>query len=155
MQMEETTMAWENITYKCGHAGREQFYGKCSTRTVRAERRGRENLCPECEEKRLAEHNAASAAKNAEAGLPALKGSDKQKAWAESIRVVAVESYEKLIKDVLDNNPPKTEWTEEAIQAFGQVENEWRAILAETSASYWIDSRGESAREMIRQRRAS
>lgn len=44
------------------------------------------HLCDECEAKRLAEENAVAAAQNADAGLPALSGSDKQVAWAESIR---------------------------------------------------------------------
>ncbi len=44
------------------------------------------HICQECENKRRAEENDKAALANKELGLPALTGSEKQTAWAETIR---------------------------------------------------------------------
>jgi len=78
-------MAWETGTYACGHTGREQFYGKHKDREYAIQKHF-EKVCPECWQAEC-ERNAKDAAeKNKTAALPILRGSDKQIAWAESIR---------------------------------------------------------------------
>ena len=41
-------MAWYEINYACGHAGREQIYGKVSARQNSADWRGNNKVCKPC-----------------------------------------------------------------------------------------------------------
>lgn len=78
-------MAWHQITYACGHTGRKQIGGPTKDRDRKAEWYGRE-ICPACAAAERAEHNKAAAEQAATEGLAELQGSEKQIAWAESIR---------------------------------------------------------------------
>lgn len=55
-----------------------------------------EHICQECENKHRAEENAKAAQTNKKTGLPALTGSEKQVAWAETIRKDKLERAEKI-----------------------------------------------------------
>ena len=78
-------MAWETGTYACGHEGREQFYGKHKDREWAVQKHF-EKVCPECWKAECERKSKEAAEKNKALALPALKGSPKQIAWAESIR---------------------------------------------------------------------
>lgn len=54
-------------------------------------------LCKACQDKKNAAENAAAAERNAAVGLPALLGSEKQVAWAETIRHIIFDSLEKAL----------------------------------------------------------
>lgn len=54
------------------------------------------HVCAECESKHRAEENAKAAQANQESGLPSLTGSDKQTAWAETIRKDMLERAVKI-----------------------------------------------------------
>lgn len=54
------------------------------------------HICPECEGKHRAEENAKAAQANRELGLPELTGSEKQIAWAETIRKDMLARAEKI-----------------------------------------------------------
>lgn len=82
-------MAWETGTYACGHEGRKQFYGSHKEREY-AVKTHFEKVCPDCWKAECAKRNEEAAAKNKDAALPALTGSEKQIAWAESIRAKLV-----------------------------------------------------------------
>jgi len=81
-------MAWETINYSCGHTADLQMYGPHKDRESKKEWLERSGVCPECykakkdEERKQADVVAAE--KNAT--RPALKGSEKQIAWAEKLR---------------------------------------------------------------------
>ena len=79
-------MSKETIHYACGHTGTENLVGNRKDRARRAKWLGENRVCPDCDEKERAAANAAAAVANAAAGLPPLEGSEKQAAWAESIR---------------------------------------------------------------------
>lgn len=83
-----------SINYSCGHDGEEQLYGKISERERYVEWAEGSKLCPECYRAKLAAEREAESREaseaNAAAGLPALIGSPKQIAWAESIRAKAL-----------------------------------------------------------------
>jgi hypothetical protein len=100
-------MAWYYPKHTCGHEGdRIQLYGKHENRERILEGIERHE-CPDCRRK--------EADKTAEAtGLPLLKGSDKQVAWASDIRVRASRLCDKF-----------------------------ETIKLETSAKWWIDHRTE------------
>jgi len=81
-------MAWYDVDYSCGHSDRIQCYGPTRGRQAQADE-GRK-LCPECYREQRDKRNAEQSAKDADAAkvaqLPTLSGSDKQVAWAETIR---------------------------------------------------------------------
>jgi len=54
-------------------------------------------LCPNCQEKKNASENAKYAAANAAAGLPPLSGSEKQVAWAETLRAKVFRQIEQAL----------------------------------------------------------
>lgn len=112
-------MAKYAITHSCGHSETVQLYGKHTDRSRymdNAERR----QCRDC-------YNASLVAKTADMGLPALTGSDKQVAWAETIRAKALLN---------------------AAESLDDVGAEVMAIVrAKETARYWIDRRDMFARQ--------
>jgi len=92
-------MAWYYGTYACGHEGRTNIVGPTKNRQWIADRRF-EGLCPECYEAKLQADreaaNAEAAEKAKEMELPELTGTEKQVAWANTIRVKMIEEAQKL-----------------------------------------------------------
>jgi len=121
-------MAWREVNYSCGHTERIQFYGPGKERDRKQEWMER-GVCPDCyraqkDEEKRQENERAANLKN-EIGFVDLTGSEKQIAWAVSIRQ---KMYENLCKRF------------SPVPGFGyslMVE----AINLETSAKWWIDNR--------------
>ena len=92
-------MAWYGIEYSCGHNDRMQIYGPTRDRQAIADREGRKE-CADCYQARKDRERAAASAQASEAntrsGLPALTGSPKQVAWAETIRAKKIADAELL-----------------------------------------------------------
>lgn len=92
-------MAWYYGTYSCGHEGRTDITGPVKNRQWIADRRF-EGLCPECYQKQKedgrAKASSESADKAKEQGLPKLTGTEKQVAWAETLRLQMFEVFEKF-----------------------------------------------------------
>lgn len=128
-------MAWTIITAICGHTYREQQYGPHRGRESRtAWLEGRD--CPDCyTERKKAEHAAASAIaaeNNKAADLPALTGSPKQIAWAETIRAEKIAQLNALAARLAGgSNEGKVAMARTIIAD----------RIARTSAKYWIDNR--------------
>ena len=75
--------------------------------------------------------------------LPALKGSEKQIAWATEIRLRKLVELEQLMEEVLAEMPGE----EEFIKARGE---EYKAkLLKITRAATWIDARGYKVEDII------
>lgn len=135
-------MAWYEISYTCGHSEREQLYGPEKDRQRKIEWKER-GMCPACY--RAAQSQKAEQAANA-AGLPALTGSDKQIAWAQTIRAGHVALMDKWLAQVaaakLWGGQALTPETE-ALRDLGiAIANQLRAeLLAETESRFWIDNR--------------
>ena len=134
------------ISYSCGHQEDVRLYGSRKDRESRADWLAN-GICSKCykaeqEAKRQAE-SAAAAVANSEMGLPKLVGSDKQIAWAESIR-----------KEILSDMPRLNEVVGKNLDKPGAKEYcELRAeLLGQTSAGWWIDHRNESLIQMLRRR---
>ena len=138
-------MAKYAITYSCGHAGTTNIAGPQKYRAAKLARQA-EGLCPDCyAEQRATERARAAqeaATKNAEAGLPPLTGTPKQIAWAEQIRQRLQPEIAQLQQDldaVRDSAPAdKVQSLDRAITR----------IIHETQASWWIDHRHASARQI-------
>jgi hypothetical protein len=80
-------MAWHTIIHNCGHVAEHDLRGSY------AERQGRERTLgrADCWDCRKAAQSAAARVVAEQVALPALAGSDKQTAWAESLRLVALD----------------------------------------------------------------
>lgn len=121
----ERIMAKYTITHKCGHIEEVQLFGKMEDR----ERRIAYLEAEECDECRKAKANAAAVAAKKERGLPDLAGSEKQVAWANTIR-------EQVYK-ALDCLAPYTD--KEQVKT---IVDGWREKMnAQTQAKWWIDNR--------------
>ena len=132
-------MAKYYVKYSCGHEGEIQLFGRQEDRYRKISWLEAEGICPECykrhqEEQRAAEH-AESLKTIAECGynLPALEGSTKQIAWAETIRGKAVVWF-------LGHHPE-------------ELMDKYRPALDKTifnsSAKWWIDNREWTIKELI------
>ena len=122
-------MAHYDVGYACGHTQEVELFGKTSARYEKIEYLER-GLCPDCyrekkqEERAQENERAAKLAKSL--GFSQLEGSEKQVAWANSIRQRV---YENICK--LEPEHPTYGY---ALVA--------EALSLETLAKWWIDNRG-------------
>lgn len=137
-------MAWNEINYSCGHTDRIQMYGP--TRNRESKKKWMERgICTECYRKQKEEERAKASRVAAEqaksSGLPELVGSEKQIAWAETIRKNALASAQNnvLSRDAFASLPVDKQ---EASRGLFEVVRTARDRLEiETSAKWWIDNR--------------
>lgn len=103
-------MAKYDVTFTCGHTETVQLYGKTSERERWIEWAEANKLCSEChqtaKEESRQEATKAAAKEAEENGLPGLAGSEKQIAWAETIRAEKLAEIDSLIAP-LDENMAK------------------------------------------------
>lgn len=129
-------MAWWTINHSCGHTQEVQLYGPGRDREKRAEWMER-GVCPDCyraeKEKERKQDNERAASVAGEIGFVGLEGSDKQVAWATTIRQ---KMYENLCKRY---NP---------VPGYGYT-LAVEAINLETSAKWWIDNRNVDAVKLM------
>lgn len=119
------------VKMSCGHTETIQLFGKCADRERKIEWLERYVLCEECKK----EQAAKEIKKAEEAGLPELEGSEKQIAWAAKIR----NGFMPKAKEALERNskaPFAKEW------------HDW--FFSQTKASYWIDIRDDTIREIVK-----
>jgi len=120
-------MAKYHITHSCGHTVTHNIVGtNAHGERDRREQQLTSQVCSDCYR---AEQTAAAVEANA--GLPALSGSEKQIAWAESIRAKAVASLEEARAQINHEHPLATR--------AGELIDD---VLAQSEARYWIDNRG-------------
>lgn len=112
-----------DVTHSCGHIERVSLYGPGKVREWRIKQLEQE-LCPECRAVEFANKCEEDAKKAKELELPVLSGSEKQVAWAETIRIGFVNAYENYYAQ---SDPGYSEYVE--------------AALRETRAKWWIDNR--------------
>lgn len=111
-----------DVTYSCGHEGVVNLFGKRKDREYRLEYI-QKGLCPDCW--RAQKLNEAAEVEERE-HLPELSGSEKQIAWARSIRKKLLDELEHL----LNKGHVKTERAEVLIE-YG--------FSRKTEAKWWID----------------
>ena len=133
-------MAKYDVNYSCGHKGTVNLVGKYVEREKKIEWM-QQGVCPDCYKaqqtaKREAENKAAAVAA-ADAGLPALKGSEKQINWANSIRAELIAGLEKIRTLAIEANQPQA--------IVGTID----AIINNDSAKFWIDNRGYTPKQIV------
>lgn len=105
-------MAWYYGTYSCGHEGRVNVVGKMSERQWKIDRHF-EGICENCKAKQIEESNKKSMETSKEYEFPDLKGTEKQIAWANTIRLNFYEECEKRnidINDIINNEAESKFW---------------------------------------------
>lgn len=132
-------MAKYDITYSCGHSDTIQLYGKTKDREWKLASE-ESKLCPDCWKKHIEEErareNAEAAEANQAAGLPTLEGTEKQIAWAETIRKQILDALEKSVIGRVD--PEKVKDNPENFERF---KKSVELLKRHTDASWWIDNR--------------
>jgi len=140
--------------FKCAECGEAVYFnvGKNRRDTDRYAEwlESQDRLCSDCEEKQRTAANAEAAAKNAASGLPALTGTDKQIAWAETIRANKLEVIRMARAGELQKMYLEAYWGTVRGIAYDDyameindpfVDYACSLLTAQTSASWWIDSR--------------
>lgn len=133
-------------TYICGHKGIVNITGKASYREWKFEHVF-SGLCPECYKKKLEEERCLKLEKaikeSNEFELPELSGTEKQIAWALTIRSEFINSVQDRIvsspneKVVLDRFKNISASFKEMSSSFENM------IIKKTSAKFWIENRGD------------
>ena len=101
-------MAKYEGTYACGHDGVVNVIGKMRDRQRKIDY-AFSHLCPQCakkeREKQIAEENKNSEVLSKEYGFPELAGSEKQVAWANTIRLDFYNEYEDYLttQEMIEN----------------------------------------------------
>lgn len=146
-------MAKTIITMSCGHDEEHNICGPYKSRAGKAEWLAANRVCADCYRKRQAEERGAElarresaraeAAKSAEAeGLPELTGSDKQVAWALTIRAELLARIDRAIGINRANEPADAKVTLDEMRA---------AIVGRADAGWWIDRRKADAVTIMRE----
>jgi hypothetical protein len=141
-------MAWYYGTYSCGHDGREDIVGPTKNRQWIADRKF-EGLCYECYQAKLeADREAANREaleKAREMELPELTGTEKQVAWANTLRQQLIERFEAKIKEGFTPSVTKRHGiTEEKLRATLQ-----NILQTKTEAKWYIDNRDIGSYQII------
>lgn len=134
------------ITHTCGHTETVQMYGSSSERDSKAAWLAGKP-CQECQRKA----QQAQAAESAQAqGLSALTGSDKQVAWATTIRAEQLAGVAALRKEF--QAAGRKQNVTEAVMAeqMGQFDALVAKLTAQTAAAWWIDRRSNSAQSLLK-----
>lgn len=116
------------VNYKCGCTETKELYGKIDARHSKVEWL-EQGKCWECEK---ADKLAAAKEKAEESGLPELVGSEKQVAWAETIRASKIKAYGREI----DGSGFRLDADDKA-----RCPEVLKKYKKETSAKWWIDNR--------------
>ena len=135
-------MAAHTISHTCGHTSVAQLYGKMDARPREAARLG-ERLCLTCYKAQQQVSSVQAARANANAGdVPALSGSEKQIAWAETIRAAAIAATSTLLRETeaRTGTPPPAE-----------VTAAYERLTRQSAATWWIDRRGVAPMLLLRE----
>lgn len=130
--------------YACGHEDAVDIYGPGKDREWKREKEF-SRPCPECRKKARQrerdEANKIAAEAAAKMGLPDLIGSEKQVAWAITIRNDFINS----VNELLQKNPDrKITVAESKIIDINDWGHAFDSLVSEkTTAKFWIDNREE------------
>jgi len=125
-------MAKYEVTMKCGHTEEVELIGKTSERESKIAWMESTCICKSCKEAKYQEENKKAAEASKEAHLPELTGSEKQIAWATTIRQTKVTELNARLATAKEKAP------EQAAVVQAILDN---LLAAMTASSYWIDNR--------------
>lgn len=150
-------MAKYDVTFSCGHTELINLIGKVKDRERKIEYFENHGLCSECWEaertRQFEEQNQKAAEEAKEYGLPDLSGTEKQVAWANTLRQKFIAEAEKSMSGYeeklshkhFEENPDKKEKALVILDAMRQALD--ARLLKETSARFWIDHQYDGSAE--------
>lgn len=147
-------MAKYNVTYSCGHSDTVQLYGPGRDRERKIEWMEESGLCPDCYKAKMqAQRDAAHKEAGEKAAsylstrpdLPALVGSEKQIAWANTIRAGILADAEKY-GEALTKAPQPGEGGDLVRKLYPIW---YTDLCGQSSAKWWIDHRQQSHDEIM------
>ena len=134
-------MAKYQVTYKCGHTIEMQLFGKIADRESKIEWYRNNCECPDCKRNSHAEENRKASEQAQSLGLVALQGSEKQIAWAETIRIKAIE-FAKIVKKEIEDKASKSTMTDDKMKlSLDVIINTIESLINNNDSSWWIDMR--------------
>lgn len=143
-------MAWYYGEFSCGHEGRVNIIGPHKDREWKKER-AFAKLCPDCYEKerkeRIQRENEEAAKLTKEYELPELTGTEKQVAWANTIRMNMFKKISDLENELRESGKKfrfyhTTKEGKEIIISLGSLSDMADAGFAShTDAKFWIEHR--------------
>lgn len=125
-----------DVEFSCGHIGTVTLFGKHKDREWRLEKYRENGLCEECQKKLHDKLNAEALEEANEMGLPELSGSEKQVAWAITIR-------QNFINQIENENYVSDDAKQQVLDIMQQM------LEVKTSASWWIDNRDTGSRYLL------
>ena len=138
-------MAKYQVDFSCGHTETVTLFGPMKDRYSRIEWLEEHGSCPACfraeKERERDERNAAAKAANAD--MVSLVGSEKQIAWAETLRRERVDAISEFRAQA---DEAGADWESEQGRAVSRAIDH---ILAQAGAGWWIDNRGLHVRELL------
>lgn len=152
-------MSKEIITYRCGHEAETEinppmknFHGKMKRNYFDGWQEWRiaqleKELCPMCYEKekrdRIEKENKEAQEESQKRNLPPLTGSEKQIAWATTIRLHTLEYVEECLaqKKEWANSAHKEENRLSRNKKVDDMEEAANKILSINSSKFWIEER--------------
>jgi len=156
-------MATYSGTFACGHAGKIYRTGGGKANREKALWIIEHSDCPNCQETKrqaeIEEENENAKVATAELDLPQLQGSEKQVAWANTLRLTMLEYfddlilgcdeeretplYEREVIKIISRNIVKTAIYEVDKKQVSELLKDTKRYMLEneTKASFWIDSR--------------
>lgn len=147
------------ITYRCGHTGTIELFGKCSEREWRLKGASAGN-CPECTNAEREAAAAKAASESKAAGLPDLQGSERQVIWALQLRQAFINRVEET-REMADANyrkylasypEKKDELDALLVKDRGIIDRGSEYILSSyTRASWWIDTRSDNILKILQE----
>lgn len=148
-------MAQYKVTFSCGHEGWVNITGPTKNREwIRASKE--KNVCPDCYRKWLQEkreqENKESLELSKEMELPELTGTEKQVAWANTLRVQAIQKIDEYIQELEEKaeGTQKPEIKEKRKNRLDEIYKSYSYALNNfTTASFWIDKRSYMSKELI------
>lgn len=136
-------MAKYSVEFSCGHTETVQLFGKTAERDRKIEWYEDYGCCSACcAAKKDAERKAANdaaAEKSAELALPELTGSEKQIAWANTIRVNELSQFDERSASVLKQVSVLSEAAQQEISDAILLQRS--ELVAKIEAKFWIDNR--------------
>lgn len=142
-------MAWYYGTYSCGHEGRTNIVGPTKDRERKAEWHF-SGMCPECYKKQMEEKRAAvnkeAAKKSEEMEISTLKGTERQVAWANTLRMDFLEKVEKTIGDARESGKKglilrSVDGKSVPVKMEILYSSLYFGLEVKTDAKFWIDTR--------------
>lgn len=141
-------MAKYSGIYSCGHEGVVNIIGRHKDREWKKERVF-SNMCPDCYkkylEKQIKEANQKALEETKEMELPELEGTEKQIAWANTLRI----DFIKKVTDYADEKDLQHKGESKKAERYRVTLDYILSLKEAQKASYWIDLRYRTFTEII------